>query len=88
MFHWVLEAWCIYMRKVHLGGKAGRSSALDSLTLWSKMRVLVLLSPAKTLNWAPSPAFLSEIWTQPKLLKEADPVIEVRFLACEKCKNM
>ncbi|CAN0304028.1 unnamed protein product, partial [Hapterophycus canaliculatus] len=41
------------------------------------MRVLVLLSPAKTLNWAPSPASLSEIWTHPKLLKEADPVIEV-----------
>ncbi|CAM9139514.1 unnamed protein product [Ectocarpus sp. 12 AP-2014] len=41
------------------------------------MRVVVLLSPAKTLNWATSPASLSELWSQPKLLQAADPVVEV-----------
>eukprot|EP00752_Nemacystus_decipiens_P005494 g4974.t1 len=41
------------------------------------MRVLVLLSPAKTLNWAPAPASLSAVWSQPKLLQEADAVVEV-----------
>ncbi|CAM9840459.1 unnamed protein product [Ascophyllum nodosum] len=41
------------------------------------MRVLTLLSPAKTLNWNPPPASLAELWTQPRSLREADPVVKI-----------
>ncbi|CAM9561284.1 unnamed protein product [Choristocarpus tenellus] len=39
--------------------------------------VLILMSPAKTLNWATPPPSLSSHWTQPPLLSEADPVAQV-----------
>lgn len=51
-----------------------------SIAHFSAMRVLVLLSPAKTLNWGASPASLVELWTQPKGLREADPVMQVHIM--------
>ena len=50
--------------------------ACSSVWTISRMRIITLLSPAKTLNWAPAPASLAELCTQPKMLKEADPVVE------------
>ncbi|CAM9191025.1 unnamed protein product [Discosporangium mesarthrocarpum] len=39
--------------------------------------VLILMSPAKTLNWTAAPSALSSLWSKPSLLGDADPVGEV-----------